>query len=37
MKRSFFRSPYLWAIIAVFTVVTVAWIGRENYQPVITF
>jgi len=36
MKRSFFRSPYLWAIIAVFTVVTVAWIGRENYQPVIT-
>ncbi len=36
MKRSFARSPYLWAIVAVVTVVTVAWIGRENYQPVIT-
>lgn len=36
MKRSFVRSPYLWAIIAVLTVVTVAWVGRENYQPVIT-
>ena len=36
MKRSFFRSPYLWAIIVVTTVVTVAWVGRENYQPVIT-
>lgn len=36
MKRSFVRSPYLWAIVAVVTVVTAAWIGRENYQPVIT-
>jgi len=36
MKRSFARSPYLWAIVAVATVVLVAWIGRENYQPVIT-
>ncbi len=36
MKRSPLRSPYLWAIIAVALVVTVAWVGRENYQPVIT-
>lgn len=36
MKRSFVRSPYLWAIVGVATVVVVAWIGRENYQPVIT-
>ena len=36
MKRSFLRSPYLWAIVGVATVVFVAWLGRENYQPVIT-
>lgn len=36
MKRSFVRSPYLWAIIAVLTVVTAAWAGRESYRPVIT-
>jgi cytochrome c biogenesis protein CcmG, thiol:disulfide interchange protein DsbE len=36
MKRSFVRSPYLWAIVAVATVVAVAWIGRERYRPVIT-
>ncbi len=36
MKRSSLKSPYLWAIIGVVVVVTVAWVGRENYQPVIT-
>ena len=36
MERSFARSPYLWAILAVVLVVGVAWAGRENYQPVIT-
>lgn len=36
MKRSFVRSPYLWAIVGVLGVVTVAWAGRENYRPVIT-
>jgi peroxiredoxin len=36
MKRSFVRSPYLWAIVGVATVVLVAWLGRENYRPVIT-
>lgn len=36
MKRSFVRSPYLWAIVAVGVVVAVAWLGRENYRPVIT-
>lgn len=36
MKRSFVRSPYLWAILGVVAVVVVAWIGRENYRPVIT-
>ena len=36
MKRSFARSPYLWAIVFVIAVVTVAWVGRESYQPVIT-
>lgn len=36
MKRSFVRSPYLWAIVAVLTVVAVAWAGRESYRPVIT-
>jgi peroxiredoxin len=36
MKRSFVRSPYLWAIVGAMTVVAVAYIGRENYRPVIT-
>ena len=36
MKRSFVRSPYLWAIVGVATIVGIAWIGRENYRPVIT-
>ena len=36
MKRSFVRSPYLWAIVGALTVVFVAWLGRENYRPVIT-
>ena len=36
MKRSAFRSPYLWAIIGVVAIVLVAWLGRESYRPVIT-
>ncbi len=36
MKRSFLRSPYLWAIVGVIGVVTVAWAGRASYRPVIT-
>ena len=36
MKRSFVRSPYLWALLGVAAVVVVAWLGRENYRPVIT-
>jgi len=36
MKRSFVRSPYLWTIVGVVAVVTFAWVGRENYRPVIT-
>ena len=36
MKRSFLRSPYLWAIVGVAGVVVAAWVGRENYRPVIT-
>lgn len=36
MKRSFLRSPYLWAIVGVIAVVTAAWLGRESYRPVIT-
>ncbi len=36
MKRSFARSPYLWTILAVATVVLVAWMGRDSYRPVIT-
>ena len=35
MKRSFVRSPYLWAILAVAAVVVVAWVGRESYRPVL--
>lgn len=36
MKRSFVRSPYLWAMLGVAAVVTAAWVGRESYRPVIT-
>lgn len=36
MKRSPLKSPYLWAFLAVVGVVTIAWVGRENYQPVTT-
>lgn len=36
MKRSPLASPYLLAILAAAFVVTVAWVGRERYQPVIT-
>ena len=36
MKRSFVRSPYLWAIVGVAAVVGFAWVGRENYRPVLT-
>ena len=36
MKRAFYRSPYLWAGVVAMTIVAVAWIGRENYQPIIT-
>ena len=36
MKFKLVRSPYFWAIIAVGAVVTAAWMGRENYQPVLT-
>ncbi len=36
MRRSFVRSPYLWTIVAVAAVVVFAWVGRENYQPIIT-
>lgn len=36
MKRSFARSPYFWTLIGVAMLVTVAWIGRESYRPVIT-
>lgn len=36
MKRSFFRSPYLWGLVGAGAVVWLAWLGRANYQPVIT-
>ena len=36
MKRKPYRSPYLWAIVAVVAVVAVAWAGRESYQPILT-
>ncbi len=36
MKRSFVRSPYLWAMLGVAAVVAAAWAGRESYRPVIT-
>ena len=34
--RSPLKSPYLWAIVGVFLLVAVAWVGRESYQPVTT-
>ena len=34
--NSSIRSPYFWAIVAVVALVVVAWVGRENYRPVIT-
>ena len=36
MKRSFTRSPYFWTVAVIAAVVTVAWLGRESYRPVIT-
>lgn len=36
MKRKVHKSPYFWAVAAVALVVTVAWVGRANYRPVIT-
>ena len=36
MKRKPHKSPYFWAVVAAVTVVVVAWVGRENYQPIIT-
>jgi peroxiredoxin len=36
MKRSFVRSPYLWALVGAASIVVVAWLGRESYQPVLT-
>jgi len=34
MKR-LLRSPYFWSIALVASAVTVAWIGRERYRPVL--
>jgi thiol-disulfide isomerase/thioredoxin len=36
MKQSVARSPYVWTLVAIATVVIVAWVGRESYRPVIT-
>jgi peroxiredoxin len=36
MKRTPMKSPYLWALVAAVCVVVVAWVGRENYRPVMT-
>lgn len=36
MTSKLVRSPYFWAIIAVGVVVGIAWMGRENYQPILT-
>ena len=36
MKRSIAKSPYLWTVVFVAAVVAFAWVGRENYQPIIT-
>jgi len=29
------RSPYFWSMFLVASVVTVAWVGRESYQPIL--
>jgi len=34
--RSTIRSPYFWAIVGGVVLVGVAWLGRENYRPVVT-
>jgi len=36
MKRFLVRSPYFWAMVALAAIVLTAWVGRENYRPVIT-
>jgi len=36
MKRSIFKSPYLWTAVFAASIVASAWVGRENYQPIIT-
>jgi cytochrome c biogenesis protein CcmG, thiol:disulfide interchange protein DsbE len=36
MKRSFVRSPYLWALVGAGAIVLIAWLGRESYRPVMT-
>ena len=35
MKRSIMKSPYLWTAVLAASVVAFAWVGRENYQPII--
>lgn len=35
MKRSIWKSPYAWTAVFAAVVVTAAWIGRANYQPII--
>jgi cytochrome c biogenesis protein CcmG/thiol:disulfide interchange protein DsbE len=34
--RSTIRSPYFWAIVGGVVFIGAVWLGRENYQPVIT-
>lgn len=36
MKRSIIKSPYLWTVVFAAAVVAFAWVGRANYQPIIT-
>lgn len=36
MRRSFVRSPYLWAALSLGVLVLVAWMGRGHYRPVTT-
>jgi len=36
MKRNVARSPYVWTLAAVVAVVAFAWVGREQYRPIIT-
>ena len=35
MKRSVVKSPYLWTAVFAAAVVGFAWVGRENYKPII--